>query len=312
MEQGLAPRRLPYDTLDEGLQLLEKEVAFLELLATKDDTSLKIKACSLKIEAIIDACNTTLSASEQDFFSRLSATRHVDISTTIDKLKELRSFLERMAEAFLQENMAFIVSSANFILQHARCWLGVGCLADCFSSPEKFMESITDMHMLVLHSFPCLIGIPYDNLWVKESYARAARDCTRFPIAIRQEDSMCVICHEPVDHEESILTFERNCRPTEGGCCQGPSCKCKQIMHKDCLSNMILSDQMHFTFKTCPTCRAEFCVRDLELHVVSIIPRRRRLLEEKEGNKRARVITIPDDEEEEHTPMIRASVVRRK
>lgn len=80
----------------------------------------------------------------------------------------------------------------------------------------------------------------------------------------------CSICKNDFSHCKKVYGFQRRCHlypfKNDVSQCVGHTCQCIEdggIFHSECLAELLFAQQNRRTYAKCPTCNAEWCMKDL-------------------------------------------------
>ncbi len=286
--------RNPFGSMDRHVQMQQAQEMNIEFL--KASSALLVTKLTLfnsQMSTLISAC--TRVSGHADFFGKLSTERP-------DKLKSLNTSLHALhfvcclmcehAER-TDETVGFALCLSDLDLITTTLSPDLNCIWHMFDSFEKLTEGLDTMLSTMLSSIPSFLGLPFNEQWFVDSCLRVSVN-NKHELVFCGESPMCAICQDAFSDGETIMRFSRNCKHDAANVCSGPACTCKSALHPKCVSLMIMSDRNRHTFKSCPTCRADFCVKDLVLKTV-YVPKT--VEERSEANKRLLEITKVADQE---------------
>ena len=313
--EGEVARKLAYDELDELLIQEDKSFSFLEKTLKREGLSVLLRRCVTNLACLVSAVQEeAFEENGPTLFSQLSENRQAHLKGVIGPLHELKTFVLRIYDAVNECNEARIprtMAEVKTVLSYVYSWLlnhpRLLFLATVFSSPREFFENAVLIQDKILENLPELIGVPYSDEWQQKSCIKVAVKHDRFPLAVEAENATCTICQESFTTGEDATIIVRQCNRFHSSwsrCCEGPECKCSNgLFHAECINSWILEAEGPKTFRKCPTCRAEFCVKDLEIHTVAV-PQ----LKSVGGGRRERAKQALNEENVEESTLKRAKI----
>lgn len=291
--------RLPTEPslLDMHVAKQAARVVNLEFLKTTSvPFAEKLMACSQTLNNMCIVCDRMVD--RPSFFGKIYSNRGPSLGLTADLIRKLALSCFTLAKHVLTEDhvvgWTLCVFDLEFLFETMPSRLLF--LQYMFEKFETLYAHLDTLCMTVMKTLPELFGLPISDDWSVECCIKAAVN-TKHELIFCGEAPSCAICQEAFADGDTIMRFSRGCKhddPTES--CSGPICTCKSALHPKCVALMIRSGRNRHSFRTCPTCRAEFCVKDLTLKTV-FVPLS--AAERSEAGKRLLEITKAADAEAE-------------
>lgn len=117
-----------------------------------------------------------------------------------------------------------------------------------------------------------LLGVHVDIPHMERTIDAFARDARHRPIVV-QSGQQCCVCLTAFAAGDDACTLVRGCEDF----CDGSCCECTHgVFHMTCLAGMFftrpLEGDVRARSSNCPTCRAEYCLKDIERNRLHILP----------------------------------------